>query len=248
MSLMAHLWQSTVCVGIAALLDVVLRRASARTRHTIWLLASLKFFVPLSVFARCGKLHRPTHIDTGHAAGGGRHSMARPVAVSLDSRRRRRFDGAGLPFGIDRQGLLALALVWASGVAALAAWRWRQWRGLSRLARASTRLDCGREAGDPAARPSRVDAASANRAPSMPVQRRARHPRHPPSEAAMAGRTLGSALGRRARGHSLPRSVSRRSAGQRERLDPHGGRDRVLVSPSGLVARSATRERARARV
>jgi TonB family protein len=43
------------------------------------------------------------------------------------------------------QTLVLLALVWALGTAGLTAWRWREWRALSRLVRVSTRLEEGRE-------------------------------------------------------------------------------------------------------
>ena len=146
MSLMVHLWQSTVCVGIAALLALALRQASARARHGIWLLASLKFFVPLSLFVVAGRhiglLTWPLAIPEGSIAI---RWLDRSLSLwNLDAVTGS--NGPGLPFGLDRHGLLALALVWASGAAVLAAWRWRQWQGLSRLARAATETDCGREA------------------------------------------------------------------------------------------------------
>jgi beta-lactamase regulating signal transducer with metallopeptidase domain len=50
----AHLLQSTACVGIAAILAFALRRAPARTRYKLWLFASLKFLVPLSLFSSAG--------------------------------------------------------------------------------------------------------------------------------------------------------------------------------------------------
>ena len=146
MNLTVHLFQSTVCAGIAALVAVVLRRAPARTRHTIWLLASLKFFVPFSVFVLAGSY---IGLLTSSLAMPRAATAIRWLDESLS------FwtldvvggsDGTGLPIVIGRQGLLALALVWATGVAVLTAWRWRQWRDLSRLARASTRLEHGREA------------------------------------------------------------------------------------------------------
>ena len=146
MSLMAHLFQSTICVGIAALLVVALRRAPARTRHTIWLLASLKFLVPLSVFVLAGSY---LGILTSSLAMPRTSIAMRWFDQSLSFWTLdvvARSDGSGLPLGIGRQGLLALALVWASGIVVLTAWRWRQWQNLSRLARASTRLEQGREA------------------------------------------------------------------------------------------------------
>jgi bla regulator protein BlaR1 len=55
MPLMAnHLWQSTFFAAIAALLALALRKNSARTRHWIWLAASVKFLVPFSLLVGIG--------------------------------------------------------------------------------------------------------------------------------------------------------------------------------------------------
>ena len=54
MSLMTHLWQSTLCACVAALLAFALRRASARARHSVWLLASIKFLIPFSALVLVG--------------------------------------------------------------------------------------------------------------------------------------------------------------------------------------------------
>ena len=66
MSPIAHLWQSTLCLLLAALLAVAFRRASARIRHTIWTFASVKFLVPFSLFVLAGdyidpSCHRGVH-------------------------------------------------------------------------------------------------------------------------------------------------------------------------------------------
>ena len=53
--------------------------------------------------------------------------------------------GTGFPLGINRSGLLVLALVWVTGIAALTLWRWRQWQRLSEVASAGTSLEEGRE-------------------------------------------------------------------------------------------------------
>ena len=112
MSLTTHLWQSTVCAGVAALL----RRAEARLgpeRHGIWLFASLKFLVPLSLFVMAGNwmglLSRlcPRPRCRSRSAGSTNRCRcgARPV------------DGAGsigLPLDVDGQWRLAPAIVWAS--------------------------------------------------------------------------------------------------------------------------------------
>jgi len=59
-ALFNHLWQSTLCVGVAALLAWAFRNAGAHVRYGIWLAASLKFLVPFSVLAALG-----SHIGWG---------------------------------------------------------------------------------------------------------------------------------------------------------------------------------------
>lgn len=51
---MNHLWQSTIFALAAGLLTLVLRNNHARTRHGIWLAASLKFLIPLSLLISAG--------------------------------------------------------------------------------------------------------------------------------------------------------------------------------------------------
>ena len=54
-----HLWQSTLFVLFAALLAAALRQNGAHIRHRIWLIASMKFLVPLSVLMSIGSLLPP---------------------------------------------------------------------------------------------------------------------------------------------------------------------------------------------
>jgi uncharacterized protein (TIGR03435 family) len=50
-----HLWQSTLFAAVAMLLTLVLRNNRAQTRYVLWLIASLKFLVPFSVFVAIGR-------------------------------------------------------------------------------------------------------------------------------------------------------------------------------------------------
>src|SRR5258708_38500337 len=53
-----HLWQSSLFAGAAGLVTLSLRRNPARVRSWIWMAASLKFLLPLSVLiALGGQLH-----------------------------------------------------------------------------------------------------------------------------------------------------------------------------------------------
>ena len=53
-ALLNHLWQSTLFCGGAWLITLILRENSAALRHTIWLVASLKFLVPFSLLFYLG--------------------------------------------------------------------------------------------------------------------------------------------------------------------------------------------------
>ena len=53
-----HLWQSTVFALGAALLTLAFRRNGAKVRFFIWLAASVKFLIPLSLFVGVGEYFR----------------------------------------------------------------------------------------------------------------------------------------------------------------------------------------------
>jgi len=54
-ALVNHLWQSTVAVLAAWLLTLALKRNHARTRYWVWMVASLKFLLPFSLFIAGGE-------------------------------------------------------------------------------------------------------------------------------------------------------------------------------------------------
>ena len=146
MMLLAHLWQSTICVGLAAVLVAGLSRAPGRVRHRIWLFASVKFLLPFGVLAAAGR-----------AVGAWLPATAAPSSTFtirwLDqSRPLWNLEPLGPPSGsgpmipLSQVITLGALLVWAAGVLVAAAWRWRAWRAVARLARAATPLEHGREA------------------------------------------------------------------------------------------------------
>jgi bla regulator protein BlaR1 len=49
-----HLWQSTIFAVLAAILTLAFKKNQARTRHSLWLAASLKFLVPFSLLISLG--------------------------------------------------------------------------------------------------------------------------------------------------------------------------------------------------
>ena len=51
-----HIWQSTLCMIILGALTLLFRRNSAVVRYRLWLIASVKFLVPFSLFIALGGL------------------------------------------------------------------------------------------------------------------------------------------------------------------------------------------------
>ena len=49
-----HLWQSTLCLAMAGLLTLILRKNHARARYGLWLAASVKFLIPFSLLIGLG--------------------------------------------------------------------------------------------------------------------------------------------------------------------------------------------------
>jgi bla regulator protein BlaR1 len=49
-----HLWQCTLFAGLACLLTLALRKNSARVRYWVWVFASMKFLIPLSLLMAIG--------------------------------------------------------------------------------------------------------------------------------------------------------------------------------------------------
>src|SRR6478672_10212562 len=53
--LAAHLWQSTLFAGAAALLTLALRANKAHVRYCLWLSASYKFLIPFALLTSLGR-------------------------------------------------------------------------------------------------------------------------------------------------------------------------------------------------
>ena len=54
--LLNHLWQSTLFIAAAALINLALRKNAARTRYAIWFAAAAKFLVPFALLINAGGL------------------------------------------------------------------------------------------------------------------------------------------------------------------------------------------------
>ena len=56
MTVLDHLWQSTLVAAVIAVLALIFRNNSAGVRYWLWFAASLKFLVPFSLLAQIGRL------------------------------------------------------------------------------------------------------------------------------------------------------------------------------------------------
>jgi uncharacterized protein (TIGR03435 family) len=118
----AHLWQSTLVIGVVWLMTLALRGNRAHVRHRLWLAASMKFLVPFSWFVSLG-----AQLEWRTAP-----SIAPPAATFV-------LEGILTPPVIAAvtstpaaQPSLAwpwmFACIWVLGVAGVLFWWWRQWR------------------------------------------------------------------------------------------------------------------------
>jgi TonB family protein len=134
-ALLDHLWQSTLCAGLAAVLAIALRTEPARLRHAVWMAASLKFLFPFWILTSAGMAVRELSPSTAPVmlatAAGWSHELLT-------------MGGASIP--VTSRTLISGAVVWAVVAAMLAGSRLRQWWHARGLVHTSPRIERGREA------------------------------------------------------------------------------------------------------
>ncbi|HTX36292.1 MAG TPA: M56 family metallopeptidase [Bryobacteraceae bacterium] len=120
-----HLWQSTLFAGAAGLLTLTLRTNRARVRYWLWLTASCKFLVPLSLLVALG----------GQIAWRTAPPKVRPESSMAMEKVSQPFTASALPVlsppspPVARPSLpTLLAVIWACGFAGLALSWWIRWR------------------------------------------------------------------------------------------------------------------------
>ena len=142
-----HLWQSTLFVGAAWLLSLLLRAYSARLRYAIWLTASVKFLVPFSLLIALGGLLPKPHsvVEAQRAAFSTMDTVGQPFSETVLSTpravyvgRQAHAPGTFLP--------LLLVAVWLFGVMVVLTVWWMRWRQVSAAIRLSVPNDVGCEA------------------------------------------------------------------------------------------------------
>jgi bla regulator protein blaR1 len=143
-----HLWQSTVFAVVAGLLTLVLRKNQARARYWIWMAASLKFLIPLSLLVgiggRLGWLRTSDGIETGFSFA--MDEFSQPFAQPTLPVKSHVAAAAASPLAGLWHLLPAIAgTLWLCGfVAVLFTWAARWWRMSSAL-RDGSPLHEGRE-------------------------------------------------------------------------------------------------------
>ncbi len=128
-----HLWQSTAFAAAAGLLTLTLRGNRARVRHGLWLAASIKFLIPLSVLIGLGnqiQWHRVSPSDLSAVV----ITMSEPFTMPLASA-----PPAAKPSRPVANPLPAiLATVWALGFLGIACSWLVRWRRLAAVVRSAS--------------------------------------------------------------------------------------------------------------
>ncbi len=138
-----HLWQSTVCVGVAWLLTLALRKNHAGIRFWVWFAASMKFLAPFSALVALGALlpWRPAPLP-GEAPVAVFEAVSQPFSTTSVT--------AFAPLPTATPTLTAMAIravpyLWALGtLAVLLVWLLR-WRRVAHMARSATATSTGGE-------------------------------------------------------------------------------------------------------
>jgi uncharacterized protein (TIGR03435 family) len=132
--LINHVWQTTAVTLIVWLLALMLRNNQARTRYWLWMIASVKFLIPFSLFVAAGESLRPMVAAPIHgpAITAVMARFAQPFPPQF-------FPDEGTPITSPNAGLLPslLLVAWAFGVFSVAFSWWRKWRQIRLVVRAA---------------------------------------------------------------------------------------------------------------
>jgi bla regulator protein BlaR1 len=138
-----HVWQSTACGAIAAMVALALRQNRAQVRYGLWLAASVKFLVPFAALVALGS----------HAGWRPSSSIIRPELTVVMDAMNEPFSRSALPLAIPLPATSPLAAsvpilligTWACGFTAiLFAWATR-WRHIAAAVKQGSPIEQGRE-------------------------------------------------------------------------------------------------------
>jgi uncharacterized protein (TIGR03435 family) len=148
-----HLWQSTLCLVIAGLLTLVLRKNHARARYGLWLAASVKFLIPFSLLIAIGShLAKPRVLPQAEpGVFFAVQELSQPFTPTTTGSQAEKSRGPAQDAGLMRYGLVhllpaILVAMWFCGiVVVLFVWS-AHWRQISAALREAVPLREGREA------------------------------------------------------------------------------------------------------
>jgi bla regulator protein BlaR1 len=131
-----HVWQSTIFAVLVGLMTVAFRQNRAEVRYGLWLSASCKFLVPLSLLMTLGRrfewapITQKAGVQTAVQFTLLQISQPFPSGLAQPPATRATHDWASI----------AILGTWACGVAAIVLLRFRGWRRIRAAIRASTLL------------------------------------------------------------------------------------------------------------
>src|SRR5262249_41828795 len=147
-----HLWQSTVFAAAAGLFTLAFRQNRARVRHGLWLAASIKFLIPLSVLIGLGDRipwHRVPRSELSTVVVAMSEPFTKPQA-SAPMFAPTAVAPAANPLPSAHNGLTPvrsspaiLAAIWAIGSLAIAIAWFVRWRRIAAVVRAGSPVPLG---------------------------------------------------------------------------------------------------------
>src|SRR5262249_43164680 len=130
-----HLWQSTACAAVVAVLAIAFRRNRAAVRYALWLCASVKFLVPFTALSLLGaQLQRVAPSAQKIAVVPVVFSTVSQIGAFVSA------DVADIPPASQPASFdwrMAFVAVWACGFAAIALTRCRAWLRIRAMMRES---------------------------------------------------------------------------------------------------------------
>jgi bla regulator protein BlaR1 len=146
-NVIAHLWQSTLFVAAIALVAFFLRRRAARSRHALWLLASIKFVVPFSILTAAGAALAAwmSPLVSWRLSLGGSQGAAAWLERSRPFWTLEVTPEAGTWLMAVSDASSIAGALWIAGTVSILAWRCRQWLATVDAARRARPLLEGRE-------------------------------------------------------------------------------------------------------
>ncbi|MGO8737113.1 MAG: TIGR03435 family protein [Terriglobia bacterium] len=147
-----HLWQSTLCIVVAGLLALILRKDHARARYGLWLAASVKFLIPFSLLIVIGShLGRPRALpQTQPGFFFAMEKVSQPFTKAATGsqaaeKSRRPAQDAGLRYRLVHLLPAVLVAMWLCGFVFVFFLWWIRWRRISATVREAAPLREGRE-------------------------------------------------------------------------------------------------------